>query len=86
MHVVTTVVVIAAETMVIVATVIATKTSRTTVGAFTIAVVTVVEIIAPTFTAATVAAFNGWLLEQVDRCVVDEIVFHQRLAGGAALL
>ena len=39
-----------------VATVIATKTSRTTVGALTIAVVTVVELTALTFTAATVAA------------------------------
>ena len=56
MHIVTTVVVIAAETMVILATEIATKTSRTTVGALTIAVVTVVELTALTFTAATVAA------------------------------
>ena len=56
MHVVTTVVVIAAEITVIVAIAIATKTSRATVGALTAAVVTVVALTALTFTAAAVAA------------------------------
>jgi hypothetical protein len=75
-HIVTTVVVIAAETVVIVATAIATKTSRATVGALTTAVVTAVALTALTFTAAAVATVQRLATGASRYCryVVDEII------------
>ena len=66
MHVVTTVVGTAAETiMVVIATAAATINSAASVSAITASVVTVVALTVLTVTAAA-DSVNGWLLEQVD--------------------